>query len=356
MKNFKSNRKSTGAASAASKACAWILSIMLVVTGLAPSFANNAKAGNGSATKTAKVEAKAKTPSKAEVATKDKTTSKVKAPNKPVASKKDVSSSSKKQKSSKDNDDKNGKKKKFKNKRYKTFKLNESGNVYAEIVFKELRIKVSISHDDRNIDRKKWGEMVKALGGSYNENNSERIDWSNASGFDKLSLDYYSGVYLPKDSSYFFYGFKKDIEKDSWSKKIVVDNVENMSHMFEASSVPSMNLSNWKLNSTLLGDSNKMQNMLTGCSNLEWLKTPVGLKTSISGANNNFKIVKLKKGSAAVVESENKNLNNDYEINSAGDKDLKASYGYRLLPRAAPQARASGTRATHAHERTHAQR
>ena len=321
MKTFKSNRKNTGAASIASKACAWILSIMLVVTGMAPSFANNAKAGNGSATKTAKVEAKAKTPSKAEVATKDKTTSKVKAPNKPVASKKDVSSSSKKQKSSKDNDDKNGKKKKFKNKRVKTFKLNESGNVYAEIVFEELRIKVSISHDDRNIDRKKWGEMVKALGGSYNENNSERIDWSNASGFDKLSLDYYSGVYLPKDSSYFFYGFKKDIEKDSWSKKIVVDNVENMSHMFEASSVPSMNLSNWKLNSTLLGDSNKMQNMLTGCSNLEWLKTPVGLKTSISGANNNFKIVKLKKGSAAVVESENKNLNNDYEINSAGDKD-----------------------------------
>ena len=321
MKNFKLNKRNAGVASAASKACAWILSIMMVVTGLAPSFANNAKAGNGSATKTAKVEAKAKTPSKAEVATKDKTTSKVKAPNKPVASKKDVSSSSKKQKSSKDNDDKNGKKKKFKNKRYKTFKLNESGNVYAEIVFKELRIKVSISHDDRNIDRKKWGKMVKALGGSYNENNSKRIDWSNASGFDKLSLDYYSGVYLPKDSSYFFYGFKKDIEKDSWSKKIVVDNVENMSHMFEASSVPSMNLSNWKLNSTLLGDSNKMQNMLTGCSNLEWLKTPVGLKTSISGANNNFKIVKLKKGSAAVVESENKNLNNDYEINSAGDKD-----------------------------------
>ena len=221
MKTFKSNRNNAGVASVASKACAWILSIMMVVTGLAPSFANNAKAGNGSATKTAKVEAKAKTPSKAEVATKDKTTSKVKAPNKPVASKKDVSSSSKKQKSSKDNDDKNGKKKKFKNKRYKMFKLNESGNVYAEIVFEELRIKVSISHDDRNIDRKKWGEMVKALGGSYNENNSERIDWSNASGFDKLSLDYYSGVYLPKDSSYFFYGFKKDIEKDSWSKKLL---------------------------------------------------------------------------------------------------------------------------------------
>ena len=321
MKTFKSNRKNIGAASIASKACAWILSIMMVITGLAPSFANNAKAGNGSATKTAKVEAKAKTPSKAEVATKDKTTSKVKAPNKPVASKKDVSSSSKKQKSSKDNDDKNGKKKKFKNKRDKTFKLNESGGVYAEIVSKELRIKTSTSHDDRNIDRKKWGEMVKALGGSYNENNSERIDWSNASGFDKLSLDYYHGVYLPKDSSYFFYGFKKEIEKNFWSKKIIVDNVENMSHMFEVSSVSSINMSYWKLNSTLLGDSNKMQNMFTGCSNLEWLKTPVGLKTSISGANNNFKIVKLKKGYAPVVEAESTNLNGNYTINSAGDRN-----------------------------------
>ena len=175
MKTFKSNRKNTGAASAASKACAWILSIMMVIMGLAPSFAANDKAGKGSATKTAKVEAKAKTPSKAEVATKDKTTSKVKAPNKPVASKKDVSSSSKKQKSSKDNDDKNGKKKKFKNKRYKTFKLNESGNVYAEIVFKELRIKVSISHDDRNIDRKKWSEMVKTLGSSYNYSDRKSV-------------------------------------------------------------------------------------------------------------------------------------------------------------------------------------
>ena len=53
MKGFNSNKKNVGAASIASQACAWILSIMLVVTGMAPSFANNAKAGNGSATKTA---------------------------------------------------------------------------------------------------------------------------------------------------------------------------------------------------------------------------------------------------------------------------------------------------------------
>mgnify|MGYP000931860670 CR=1 FL=1 len=131
MKGFNSNRKNVGATSIASKACAWILSIMLVVTGMAPSFANNAKAGNGSATK-AKVEAKAKTPSKTEVAAKDKTTSKVKTSNKPVASKKDVSSSSKKQKSPKDKEEKNGKENKIKNKRGQIFNLNSSGNVYVE--------------------------------------------------------------------------------------------------------------------------------------------------------------------------------------------------------------------------------
>ena len=169
MKGFNSNKKNVGAASIASKACVWILSIMLVVTGMAPSFANNAKAGNGSATKTAKVEAKAKTPSKAEVATKDKTTSKVKAPNKPVASKKDVSSSSKKQKTPKDKDDKNGKKKRFKNKRNKTFNLNSSGNVKASISNRSLHVEASNVSGDRKIERKKWGEMVKALGGQYNE-------------------------------------------------------------------------------------------------------------------------------------------------------------------------------------------
>ena len=219
---------------------------------LSPSFASNAKADKDGVVKTA---AKAKASSKTKEEGNDNAASQEKTAKKPSASKKDVSSLSKKQKTPKDKD---GKKKRFKNKRKQKFALNESGGVYAEIVSKELRIKTSTSHDDRNIDRKKWGEMVKALGGSYNENNSERIDWSNASGFDKLSLDYYHGVYLPKDSSYFFYGFKKEIEKNFWSKKIIVDNVENMSHMFEVSSVSSINMSYWKLNSTLLGDSNKL--------------------------------------------------------------------------------------------------
>ena len=52
MKNLKSSRKNVGVASIASKVCAWTLSIMLMVTGMAPSFAANkaaTKEGRGKA-------------------------------------------------------------------------------------------------------------------------------------------------------------------------------------------------------------------------------------------------------------------------------------------------------------------
>ena len=52
MKNLKSSRKNVGVASIASKVCAWTLSIMLMVTGMATSFAANkaaTKEGRGKA-------------------------------------------------------------------------------------------------------------------------------------------------------------------------------------------------------------------------------------------------------------------------------------------------------------------
>ena len=64
MKGFNSNRKNVGAENIASKACAWILSIMLVVTGMAPSFAANNKAGKDGAVGIAKATAGAKATSK----------------------------------------------------------------------------------------------------------------------------------------------------------------------------------------------------------------------------------------------------------------------------------------------------
>ena len=44
MENFKLKTKNTKVTRITSKACAWMLSIMLVLTGMAPSFAANAKA------------------------------------------------------------------------------------------------------------------------------------------------------------------------------------------------------------------------------------------------------------------------------------------------------------------------
>ena len=53
MKNFGKSKKNFKAASVASKAFAWVLSIMLVVTGIAPSFAENGKVGNAGVAKKA---------------------------------------------------------------------------------------------------------------------------------------------------------------------------------------------------------------------------------------------------------------------------------------------------------------
>ena len=61
--------------------------------------------------------------------------------------------------------------------------------------------------------------------------------------------------------------------------------------------------------------------MFDGCANLEFVKTPSGLKTNISRAKDDFRIVKFKKDSAASVEKDSQNLNDKYEINKDGDKD-----------------------------------
>ena len=71
MKNSELNRKNAGATGIAYKACVWILSIMLVVTGMAPSFARNTKADNSSDIKTAQAGSD-KTPDSADKQRKDK--------------------------------------------------------------------------------------------------------------------------------------------------------------------------------------------------------------------------------------------------------------------------------------------
>ena len=109
----------------------------------------------------------------------------------------------------------------------------------------DLSITVKNSSGDANIDRSKWIEMVKALGGSYDKN-SGRIDWSNASDFGRIYFPYSSKVYLPKDSSTFFYGFKK--HSIYYLENCKIDNVENMESMFANSKIESIDLSKWELN------------------------------------------------------------------------------------------------------------
>ena len=100
-----------------------------------------------------------------------------------------------------------------------------------------------------------------------------------------------------------------------------VSNVKNMKGMFKKSAVKKLDLSSWTLNQELLNDSAKMQNMFETCKDMEFLKTPKGLKTDMSGADNDFEIVKLKKGAPASVEQKSQNLNAAYQINEGNDKD-----------------------------------
>ena len=100
-----------------------------------------------------------------------------------------------------------------------------------------------------------------------------------------------------------------------------VSNVKNMKGMFKKSAVKKLDLSSWTLNQELLNDSAKMQNMFETCRDMEFLKTPKGLKTDMSGADNDFEIVKLKKGAPASVEQMSQNITASYHINEGIDKD-----------------------------------
>ena len=99
--------------------------------------------------------------------------------------------------------------------------------------------------------------------------------------------------------------------------------VTNMQGMFRGSGIKKADLSKWELNLDVLNNFENTRSMFDGCSSLEYLKTPTGLKTSTSGVNSDFKIVKLAKGSPATVEKESQNLNAEYTINSGGDKDAE---------------------------------
>ena len=365
MKGFNSNKKNVSAASIASKACAWILSIMLVVTGMAPSFAANAKTGKGSAIASVKSVSNIKKPSKTKKDVKDEETSKTRVEKKPDTAKKYVGASSKKQKIPKDNEDKNGKQNRIKNKRGQTFDLNSSGNVYAEFDDEEnLTVSAKNASDDMNIEREMWWHMAENLGAGIGENG-----W-NKTGVKNIRFNTI-GIYLPKHSECLFKEVKGEIsgcEKLNTSKvedmsymfreatsanpdvskwnvsnvndfqgmfyaatsanpnvsKWNVSNVTDMREIFRSSGIVKLDLSKWKLNWVMLNYYyGKSEEMFKGCSSLETLRTSAGLRTHVSvGDNHSFKIVKLKKGIPASVEQESQNFNKKYEINASGDQEV----------------------------------
>ena len=242
------------------------------------------------------------------------------------------------------------------------FDLNASGNVKAKLENnKNINIAVLDTSKDMKIDRTKWQDMVKALGGTINGND---IDWENAAVKDMhFKTD---GIKLPSDSSKLFSNFKEVIRG---SEKLNTDDVVNMAsmfsgakqatpdvlhwntsgvtnmknmfngakcaipdvddwdvskvtdmqYMFKNTSISRVRLSKWKLNSEILNNADKSIGMFTGCDELEYLKTSAGLRTTIGGTNKNFKIVKLKKGSPVEIEKESHNLKDEYEINKDGD-------------------------------------
>ena len=96
--------------------------------------------------------------------------------------------------------------------------------------------------------------------------------------------------------------------------------VTSMDRMFEGSGIKKANLSKWVLHSDVLNSFDKVEEMFAECEDLEILKTPIGLKTQISGANSDFKIIKLEEGSPVFIEKESQNLNGKFEINAGGDK------------------------------------
>ena len=109
------------------------------------------------------------------------------------------------------------------------FPLNATGNVNAKLDSdKNLIITATDVSKDMKIDREKWKEMVKSLGGETGGND---INWENADVKDlKFQTD---GIYLPSDGSRLFSHFKESIDG---SEKLKTDDVVDMAEAAAESS------------------------------------------------------------------------------------------------------------------------
>ena len=248
MKNSELNRKNVGAAGIASKACAWILSIMLVVTGMAPSFAANkaaTKAGRGkvqTAVSNAFSSFYKNTKSSSKISKKNFDKASLK--NKAVKSIKNEVRNAKTPKEAKGKEDKNGKQNKIKNKRGQTFNLNSSGNVYAEFDGNEdLTVSAKNTLGDMNIKKEKWRVMREGLKAS-------KRSIKGASGWKITKVKNIrfntNGIYLPEYSEYFFNELQGKI---NGCENLNTSKVKRMNNMFEKAPYANPDVSNWDVSS-----------------------------------------------------------------------------------------------------------
>ena len=84
--------------------------------------------------------------------------------------------------------------------------------------------------------------------------------------------------------------------------------------MFENSDIVKADLSEWGLSKK------RFIYMFKDCPRLEYLKTPVEFETDISGADNNFKIIRLEYGKPVAVEDDSKNLKENFIVNNYGNE------------------------------------
>ena len=260
MKNFKSNRKNVGVAGIVSKACAWILSIMFVVTGMAPSFAANrvaTKEGRGKA-KTAVSNAfpsfykNTKSSSKTSKKNFDKASLKDKA----TESIKNEARNAKTPNEAKGKEDKNGKQNKIKNKRGQTFNLNSSGNVYAEFDGNEdLTVSAKNTLGDMNIKKAMWRVMRKGL-----EASKRSIKGTNGWKRTKVKNIRFNtnGIYLPEYSEYFFNELQGKI---NGCENLNTSKVKHMYKMFEKAPYANPDVSKWDVSNV-----NNMNGMFEGAT------------------------------------------------------------------------------------------
>lgn len=210
MKNSKKRWKRSRVLNVTSKLFACTLSIMLALTAITPALATENKEKPNS------------NEFKRDVSSKGKKDKKKKAVSKP-----------------KSIEGKEGAKEdKVKNKRNLLFNLNKSGNVKAT---RDLENNINVlardTSGDMKIDRKKWIDMVVALGGVHN---ADGLNWGKVN-VGRLKF-HTAGISLPDDCSTFFRFFKGEIYG---CESLNTSDVINMSFMFRWTAKADPNVSNW---------------------------------------------------------------------------------------------------------------